>query len=139
MKPINSEVLDAIAKTPADGRILGLVNLVKSNYDPETGTGILFDNNGNLYIGCVSRIVESAFNEYFGGKLTPIEREAIEKMIPRIPTGMVIDDAGALKMPMDYARRFEDGIVQFVRQGEFWQSKPGYAWALYGHVLSVKK
>ena len=135
MKQINLDVLNAIAAAPADERIPGLVTLIKSNYDPEEGTSILFDAQGNLYIGCVSRVTESEFNNYFCKRLTPEEQKAIEDILPKNRANM-IDSDGCLKI-MPYAKKFDDGFVQFLEQGEFWQSKPGYAWALYGHVHSM--
>lgn len=137
MSQIGPELLDAIAESTADERVGGLMSLLKAHYDPAEGVSVKSDDNGDLYVGCISRIAESAFDEYFGGRLTPQEQEAVEGILPSIPDGMI--DEGISLGLLPHAKRYEDHVVQFVMHGEFWSSKPGYAWALYGHVLSVRK
>lgn len=89
MRQISPELLDAIAESTADERVGGLMNLLKAHYDPAEGVSVKSEDNGDLYVGCVSRVLVSAFDDYFGGRLTPQEQEAVEGVLPRIPNGMI--------------------------------------------------
>ncbi|HLC60649.1 MAG TPA: hypothetical protein VJJ52_04425 [Candidatus Nanoarchaeia archaeon] len=86
--------------------------------------GILSDS-GNIYIrGAVPKAeAERLAKDYFA--------EQGEFYIPEL-----LKVVPAASVQIKFTRRFDDGVVQFAGFGEEWTSKPGYCWAIYGHVTS---
>ncbi|MBI2629222.1 hypothetical protein HYW74_04010 [Candidatus Pacearchaeota archaeon] len=133
MKEINPEALKVLSRSVLDADLSRLIDLVARNYDNHNGISIVFDRDGNFYAGCVSRINETELKEYFGDELNKESLKSVWKALPDIPSKL-IDPSGNYGYTK-YAKKFTDGAIQFLTHGEFWSSKPGRAWAVYGHVL----
>lgn len=132
IKRLGIKNIEDLVVESTDQRIKDLINLMSGHMrDRKDFNAFYHENTKNLYVGtviCREKLTEPVRN-YFGEEKK--SEEELRNMIGWMPNVSLTGGSCGY----EFARKFEDGIVQFVKFGQYWESEPGYSWAIFGHVV----